>query len=188
MGVELGRYKNRHGCGNKLRRFVWEVVWVVLFRSTPRWCLNGWRCFLLRAFGAKIGRGVRIQGGAKVWQPWKLTVGDYSWIDGGVSLYSVDDIRIGANTVVSEGAFICTASHDIASQVFELVTKPVEIGDSAWVCARAIVLPGVKVGEGAVVAAGAVVTKDVEAWTVAAGNPAKVVGERKLKVEGRTTG
>lgn len=183
MGVELERYRNGHGGGNKLRRLVWEVVWAVLFRPTPRWCLNGWRCFLLRAFGANIGRGVRIQGGAKVWQPWKLTVGDSSWIDGGVSLYSVDELMIGANAVVSDGAFICTASHDISSGTFELVTSPVAIGDSAWVCAKATVLPGVKVGEGAIVAAGSVVAKDVEPWTVVAGNPARFIKKRELKNE-----
>lgn len=83
--------------------------------------------------------------------------------------------RIGANAVISEGAFICTASHDIRSEAFELVTKPVEIGDSAWIAARAIVLPGRKVGEGAVVAAGAVVARDVEPDNVVAGNPARVI-------------
>ena len=183
MNVKLNQYRNGHGGKNKLRRLAWEVVWAVLFRPTPRWCLNGWRCRLLRLFGAKIGNDARIQGSAKVWQPWKLTVGDNSWIDGGVYLYSVDDIRIGSNVVVSDGAFICTASHDIDSQMFELSTKPIAIGDNAWVCSRAIVLPGVSVGEGAVVAAGAVVTKDVDSWAVVAGNPARKVSNRELKGE-----
>ena len=182
MQVDLSRYENKHGGKNKLRRLVWELVWAIFFRATPRWSLNNWRCFLLRVFGAKIGRGVKIQGSAKVWQPWKLTIGDNSWIGGEVSLYSVDDIIIGTNAVVSEGAFICTASHDITSEVFELVTKPVSIGDSVWVSARAIVLPGLKVGEGAVVAAGAVVAKDVEPWTVVGGNPAKVIKTREIRV------
>lgn len=177
MTVELARYTNRHS--RKLKRLVWEIVWAVLFRPTPRWCLNGWRCFLLRAFGAKIGRGVRIQGAAKIWQPWKLTIGDNSWVDGGVSLYSVDEIAIGSNAVVSEGAFICTASHDIESVTFDLTTAPVTIGDMAWVCARAIVLPGVTIGEGAVVAAGAVAAKDVAPLAIVAGNPAKKVGSRE---------
>lgn len=135
------------------------------------------------AFGAIIGKGVRIQGGAKVWQPWRFRIGDNSWIDGGVSLYAVDDIKIGSNAVISEGAFICTASHDIRSETFDLVTKPVEIGDSVWIGARAIVLPGVKIGEGAVVGAGAVVSRDVAPWTVVAGNPAKFIKKRELKAE-----
>ena len=132
----------------------------------------------MRLFGARIGRGVRIQGSAHVWQPWKLSIGDWSWIDGEVSLYSVDCISVGSNAVVSEGAFICTASHDISRETFDLVTKPITIGDGTWVAARAIVLPGVSVGDGAVIAAGAVVAHDVEPWTIVAGNPAKVVKKR----------
>lgn len=176
MQVDLASYTNKNP--NKPKRLLWEIVWAVFFRPTPRWCLNGWRCFLLWAFGARIGKGVRIQGSARVWQPWRLAICDNSWIDGGVSLYCVDDIKIGSNAVISEGAFICTASHDFGSETFNLVTKPIEIGDSAWVCARAIVLPGVKIGDGAVVAAGAVAAKDVPPWTVVAGNPAKEIGER----------
>ena len=178
--VNLAKYKNRHSFQNKKARAVWEVVWMLLFRPTPRWCLNGWRRFLLWAFGAIVGKGVRIQGGAKIWQPWRIRIGDNSWIDSSVSLYSVDDIKIGSNVVISEGAFICTASHDIGSDTFELVTKPIEIGDSAWVCSRAIILPGVKIGEGAVIAAGAVVSRDVAPWTVVAGNPAKFIKNRDM--------
>jgi len=178
MNIDLSKYSNRHSASNKFRRLAWEVVWLLLFRPTPRWCLNGWRRFLLQAFGAKIGRGVRIQGGVRVWQPWRISIGDNSWIDGGVSLYSVDEISIGANAVISSGALVCTASHDIASETFDLVTKPVSIGDCAWICSRAMILPGVSVREGAVVAAGSVVTKDVPPWTVVGGNPAKVLKKR----------
>lgn len=174
--VDLSRNRDRHP--HLLKRLMWEILWPVLAGLTPRWILNGWRRVLLQAFGAVIGDGVMIQGSTKVWQPWRLRIGANCWIDGHVKLYSVDDIRIGANAVVSEGAYICTASHDITSPVFELKTAPIEIGDMAWVCSRAIVLPGVKIGEGAVVAAGAVVTKDVEPWTIVGGNPAKEIGRR----------
>lgn len=181
MKVDLSRYTNRHSKGGKFKRLLWDIVWFFFGRPTPRWCLNGWRCFLLRLFGAKIGKGVRVQGSVKVWQPWKLKIGAGSWIDGGVSLYSVDEITIGSNAVVSEGAFICTATHDISSEVFELVTKPIGIADSAWICARAVVMPGVSIAEGAVVAAGAIATKNVSPWTVVAGNPAKEVKKRAIK-------
>lgn len=176
MKIDLSKYQNRNK--NKLKRLMWEIVWAVVFRPTPRWCLNGWRVALLKAFGAKIAAGVKVQGSAEIWQPWKLTIGENSWIGGGVKLYSVDEIKIGANSVISEGAFICTASHDIKSEIFELKTKPITIGDSAWIAARAIVLPGVTIGEGAVAAAGAVVTKDVAPDSVVAGNPARVIGKR----------
>lgn len=164
--------------GGKLRRLFWEICWAALARPTPRWMLNGWRRTLLRLFGSRIGKDVRIQGSSHVWQPWKLVIGANSWIDANVRLYTVAPITIGSNAVISEGAFICTASHDVRSENFRLTAAPIEIEDCAWVCARAIVLPGVKIGEGAVVAAGAVVTRDVAPWTVVAGNPAKEVSRR----------
>ena len=181
--IELQENKNQHSLKSKIARLTWEVVWLFLYRPTPRWCLNWWRRVLLRIFGAKIGDGVRIQGSTKVWQPWRLRIGAHSWIGGDVLLYSVDEISIGANAVVSEGAFICTASHDIASPIFNLTTMPITIGDGAWIGARAIVLKGVVVGDGAVVAAGAIVSKAVKPWTVVGGNPAKILMKRELRSE-----
>ena len=177
-GVDLTRSQNRNS--RKVLRLLWEIVWPVFAGLTPRWMLNGWRRKLLQLFGAEIGPRVIIRGSVRVWQPWKLSIGENSWIDGAVKLYSVDTIKIGANAVVSEAAYLCTASHDVTSASFELKTAPIEIGDCAWICSRAIVLPGVKIGEGAVVAAGAVVTRDVAPWTIVGGNPARVIGKREI--------
>ena len=179
LKVDLGRYVNRHG--GKARRLLWEVVWCLFAATTPRWMLQGWRRFLLRLFGAKIGGGVQIHGGAHVWMPRQLEVGENSWVGRDANLYCVAPIKIGANAVVSEGAFICTAEHDISSVKFELKTAPISIGDMAWIGAGAMVLPGRKVGEGAVVAAYSVVTHDVEPWTVVAGNPARFVKKRRVE-------
>lgn len=179
MEIELGKYQNTN-C-QKFKRLVWECVWLFVFRLTPRWCLNGWRRAVLRAFGARLDAGCRIQGGVKCWQPWRLYVGRNSWIDGGVNLYSVDNLTIGANAVISVGAFLCTATHDIASPDFALKTEPIHVGDMAWIGAYAFVLPGVKIGEGAVVGACSVVTKDVEPWSVVAGNPARKIGMRTVR-------
>lgn len=178
MKVDLRTNRNRHT--HKLKRLMWEILWPLLTAWTPRWALGGWRRLVLCAFGAKVGAGVVIPSSARVWQPWRLTIGDYSWIDGGVKLYSVDDLVIGSHAVISAEAFLCTASHDITSSSFELKTAPIKIGDMAWICSRAIVMPGVTVGEGAVVAAGAVVTKDVAPWTIVGGNPAKEIGKREV--------
>ena len=181
MKIDLTKYQNRHG--QKLKRLIWEVVWTCLYRPTPRWCLNGWRRFLLKAFGAKIASGVRVQGGAKFWQPWKLEIGANSWIDGGVNLYAVDKITIGSNAVVSVGAFLCTASHDPLSPIFELKTAPITICDMAWIGANAFIMPGVTIGEGAVVGACSVVTHDVPPWTIVAGNPVRVISSRTKGLE-----
>lgn len=179
MQVDLSRYVNRNP--RKLRRLLWDVIWLCLALPTPRWMLNGWRGLLLKAFGANLGKGVRVQGGARVWYPGNLTIGENSWVGDGANLYCVAPITIGANAVVSEYAFVCTAEHDIASERFELKTAPIVIGDMAWIGARAMILPGRKVGEGAVVAAGAMVTHDVAPWTVVAGNPARVISRREIK-------
>lgn len=182
MKVRLDRYVNRHA-GKKLR-LAWEIVWRVLGATTPRWMLQGWRRSLLRMFGATVGPGVSVHGAARIWMPKNLEVGAYSWIGDHANLYCVDRITIGAHAVVSEDAYLCTAEHDLTSEKFELRTNPIEIGDNAWIGARAIILPGRRIGEGAVVAAGAIVTKDVAPWTVVAGNPARVIRTREI-VEAR---
>jgi putative colanic acid biosynthesis acetyltransferase WcaF len=108
-------------------------------------------------------------------------MGDHSCLSENVDCYSVDCISIGTQAVVSQGAFLCCASHDIASPTMELTYRPIVIGNNAWVAARAFVGPGVTVGEGAVVGACAVVTKNVDPWSVVAGNPAKFIKKRVLK-------
>ena len=107
-------------------------------------------------------------------------MGSQVWIDRDVNLYNVDRITIGDNAIVSDGAYICTASHDISKGDFPLTTAPINIGAGAWVAAHACVMPGVTIGEGAVVAAGAVVTKDVPPWTVVGGNPARPIKKRVI--------
>ena len=159
-------------------RLLWNVTWACLAKPTPRWAFNSWRCFLLRVFGAKIGKGCKIQGGVEIWYPPNLELGDSCWLDSRTKIYTVDKIMIGDNCVVSAGAFLCTASHDINSKTFDLVTKPIAIKSGSWIASNAIVLPGVTIGEDAVVAAGAVVVKDVNPRTVVGGNPAKCIKER----------
>lgn len=179
--LRLQDYRNRHSRKSKLKRAVWNGVWFLLFRPTPRG--NGfrrWRAFLLRCFGATIGKGCYILPDCRIWQPWKLELGDYSWLSQGVDCYAVDSIKIGSQCVISQDAFLCTASHDISSPIFELTTRPITIENQVWVGARAIILPGITLHEGCVVAAGAVVTKDVPAWTIVGGNPAKPIGTRHL--------
>jgi putative colanic acid biosynthesis acetyltransferase WcaF len=178
--VDLSAYRNRLGFRNKLLRAVWGLVWLVLYRPSPRPC-HGWRRFLLRCFGATIGPGAKPYPTARIWAPWNLDLGAHAWLGDGVDCYSVGPIRIGASAIVSQRAFLCSATHDYTDPGFPLVTAPVMIGPAAWVAAEAFVGPGVTVGDGAVVAARACVVRDVEAWTVVAGNPARVVKKRELR-------
>ena len=181
--LDLKNYKNRHSLKSKIARVVWGVVRLLIFRWLPTGFL--WsrylRASVLRLFCAKMSKGASVHGSARVWQPWNLEMGCNSTIGDRVDCYAVDKVRIGAQVVVSQDVFLCTASHDITSAIMELTTAPIEIQDQAWIGARAVVLPGVTIGVGAVVAAGAVVTKNVEPWTVVGGNPAKFIKKRALK-------
>ena len=181
--LDLTHYKNRHSLRSKVARVLWSVAWNTLFRWMPTgfrwsWCI---RIGLLKLFQAHIGRGSSVHGTARIWQPWNLKMGEESTIGDRVDCYTVDKITIGDQVVVSQDAFLCTASHDISSSDMQLTTAPIFIKNNAWICARAIILPGVTIGEGAVVAAGAVVTKDVEPWTVVGGNPANCIKTRALR-------
>lgn len=160
--------------GHLLKRQAWNIAWLLLFRPTPRPC-HAWRAALLRLFGARLGRRCHIYAGAVVWAPWNLVCGDDACIADGAEVYNVALVSIGPRAVVSQGAYLCAASHDYSLDTFPLLAAPVTIGARAWIGARSIVLMGVTVGDGSVVGAGSVVTKDVPPGVVCAGNPARVI-------------
>ena len=165
----------------RLKRCLWQIVYVFLFRPTPYFILQTWRLFLVKCFGAKATCLVQLFPSCKIWAPWNLEVGEYVAIDRDVNLYSVNSIKIGNKVAISAEAFICTASHDISIPSRPLITKPIIIENGVWIGARAFIFPGVRIGEGAVIGACAVVTKDVEPWTVVVGNPARFIKRRELK-------
>lgn len=167
----------------KMKRLAWIVVWGLCASWMPYFVGRRWRIFLLHLFGMKDDGHVGVYPTAKIWAPWNLKMGSFVAIDDSADLYSAAPITIGTKVAISREAFICTASHDSSQAWRPLVTKPITICDGVWIGARAIVLPGVTIGEGAIVAAGAVVTKDVEPFTIVGGNPAKVIKERVLTGE-----
>jgi putative colanic acid biosynthesis acetyltransferase WcaF len=163
---------------NRLRRAVWGAAYVLLFRYSPR-PLHGWRSLLLRSFGAKLGPHVHVYPRARIWAPWMLEIGSHVGIADGVILYNMAHIRIGNHVVISQGAHLCAGSHDIHSRNFQLVARPIAVGDHAWVCAEAFLAPGAIVPEGAVVGARAVVSRPLEEqWAVYAGMPARRINSR----------
>lgn len=164
---------------NKLLRFVWQLVWLFLYRPTPR-SLHPWRCLLLRLFGAKIGKAVHPYPSARVWAPWNLEMGDHSCISEQVDCYCVDKISIGANSTVSQYSFLCTASHDYTMFTMPLVTAPISIGQRAWITADVFIGPGTTIGDGAVITARSSVFEDIPPWMVASGNPAVPIKAREL--------
>lgn len=167
--------------GVKIKRLAWISVWMLFAKWMPYFIGRDWRVFLLSIFGMQHKGHICVYPTSKIWAPWNVEMGSWVAIDDEVNLYSADKIMIGTKVAISREAFICTASHDITKPNRPLVTAPITICDGVWIGARAIILPGVTIGEGAVVATGAVVTKDVEPWTVVGGNPAKFIKKRVLK-------
>lgn len=178
-GIDLAEYCNPFPLRQRLKRLLWNVVWLVLCRYSPT-PLHGWRRFWLRAFGAKVGRGAHPYPRAKIWAPWNLEMGEHSCLANDVDCYSVDRIVLGDHAIVSQYGFLCTASHDPDDPSFCLVTAPIAVAAQAWIAADAFIGPGVTVGVGAVVGARATVFKDVPAWTIVVGNPAKVLRQRRI--------
>lgn len=155
----------------RLARLVWNLTWLVLFRPSLR-IMHPWRSVLLRLFGAKIGKNNLIYPDARIWAPWLLETEDVVTIGPRVELYNPGGLVLRHHCVVSQDAFVCGATHDYNDPAFPFVSKRVVLEPYSWVCARAIVLPGVNVGEGAVLGAGSVTSRDLEPWSVYAGNPA----------------
>ena len=151
---------------------LWKICWDRLYVLRP---------FILKLFGAKVSLKFRIGPGVDIEMPWLLTAGDYVTLGPRARVYNLGPVTLGNNVVISQDTYLCGGTHDYRDPQMTLVRKPVTIKDGAWVCAGAFIGPGVTVGEGAVVGARACAMKDVKAWTVVAGNPAKTIGRRKLR-------
>jgi putative colanic acid biosynthesis acetyltransferase WcaF len=163
---------------DRLRRLIWNVCWVNFYRMSPR-PLHSWRSFLLRAFGATMGPNCHFYPGSKVWAPWNLICADQVTAGDGAEIYNPAPITLGSHAILSQEAYVCSATHDYDDPAFPLIAYAMSIGAYAWICARACVAPGVHVGEGAVLGLGSVATRHLEPWTVYAGNPAVKVKDRR---------
>lgn len=158
---------------------VWALVWIVFARWTPKF-LNGWRLLLLRVFGAKIEGRPFVFPSAKIYAPFNLELKDGACIGPRADVYSLGKVVLDGGCVLSQDSMLCGGSHDLSKKNLPLLVGDIKVGEEVFVGARALVLPGIVIGDGAVVAAGAVVTKDVEPWTVVGGNPARVIKKRVL--------
>ena len=181
--TQEARLRSPHSWKVKLLRLAWAGVEMTLFGLSFH-TMSGWRCLLLRCFGAKVGRRCKIRRTVRVYYPWNLEMGDMCIVGDDVRLYDLGKITIGARAMISQEAYLCAGTHDHTDPALPLLTPAVRVGAEAWICARAFIGPGVTVGEGAIVAACGVAVKDVAAWTIVGGNPAKVIGRRELRREG----
>jgi putative colanic acid biosynthesis acetyltransferase WcaF len=176
--IDLRTYKSKLDRGvPRLKEGLWLTA-QFLFFALPYPLPSAFRVWILRRFGAKIGCKVVIRSGVRVSFPWRLTVGDYSWIGEDVSILSLDHVTIGANCCVSQRAFLCTGSHRFDRLGFDLVTKPIRIHDGVWVAAQVFVAPGIEIGANSMCIAGSVVLDDVPAGCIVQGNPAVIRSRR----------
>lgn len=180
LTAEVDISANRKAQKWTLREQAARLLWGLchgLFAWSPR-PMWAWRVSLLRAFGAKVGRDVRIHPTARITIPWNLTIGDHVGIGDAAILYALGPITIRSNATVSQYAHLCAGTHNFRDPQMTLERPPIAIGDGAWICADAFIGPGVTVGEMAVVGARSVVMQDVPSTAIVAGNPARVVGQR----------
>jgi putative colanic acid biosynthesis acetyltransferase WcaF len=178
--VDLSRFANSEynpGRGPFIRT-LWYYISLLIFEGG--WIpLSGLKRRILRLFGARIGQGVVIKPHVRIKYPWRLAIGDHCWIGQSAWIDNIDDVRIGSHVCVSQYVYLCTGSHDPQRVAFDLIYKPIVVGDGAWLAARCTILPGVTVGANAIVAGGSVVTRDVEPATIVAGIPARRISDRQ---------
>ena len=181
MRINLGKdYKRTLGLKNILYRVVWNIAYIFLFRIWPSILFNKWRIIILRTFGAKIGKESVVYHNAKIWLPYNLRMGEKSCIGPNVNCYNVGLVEIGNCVTISQGAYICTPTHNYTTKDFEMIPSKIIIKDYAWITTEAFIGPKVIIGEGAVVGARAAVFKNIEAWSIVGGNPAKFIKKRIL--------
>jgi putative colanic acid biosynthesis acetyltransferase WcaF len=159
---------------------MWNITWLLLYRTSPR-PMHAWRSFLLRVFGATMGRACHFYPASRVWSPRMLRCADQVTLGDGAEIYNPSPLIMGSHAIVSQNAYICGATHDYNDPAFPLYSLAMSLGAYSWVCARAAVSPGVNLGEGAILGMASVATHDLDAWGVYAGNPARKLKDRERR-------
>jgi putative colanic acid biosynthesis acetyltransferase WcaF len=179
--TDLSKYDNswyRPGA-NFFVRGLWYLFNIVYFKSG--FPFSGPRRFLLRLFGAKVGKGVVIRHGTNIKYPWNLEIGDHCWIGERVWIDNLGKVTLGSHVCLSQGAFLLTGNHNYKKVTFDLLVGSITIGNGAWIGARAVVCPGVICGEHSVLSVGSVAVTDLDAYGIYQGNPAVKVRDRVIQ-------
>jgi putative colanic acid biosynthesis acetyltransferase WcaF len=184
--VKLATYDNTWYNAGRSR--FWQAAWFFIGLPLLRCSIlpsSSIRVSLLRAFGARVGQRCTVKPGIRVKYPWRLIVGNDCWLGEDCWLDNLADVQLGNDVCVSQGAYLCTGNHDWSDSGFSLIVKSIVLRDGAWVGARAVVAPGVEIGECAIAASGSVVTRNVPAYQIHAGNPACFVRMREIRSQRR---
>ena len=180
--TDLSVYNNSpyHPGGNALKRLLWYYVNAIFFRSG--WFpVSTFKIFLLRLFGAYIGKGVVIKPRVHVKYPWHLYIGNNTWIGERVWIDNLVLVNIANNVCISQGAILQTGSHNYKKTTFDLITGPITLEDGVWIGCGAIINQGLTLASHSVLTSGSVVTKNLEPYYIYQGNPAVKVRPRHIE-------
>lgn len=184
FSTDLSKYDNSdYEPGNAILRVFWYFINALVFLN-PLLPWSGIKVFLLRIFGAKVGKGVVIKPRINIKYPWYLEIGDFCWIGEEVWIDNLTQVKIGNNVCISQGAMLLTGNHNYKKPTFDLITQPIVLENGAWVGAKSVVLPGSCLRSHAVLAVGSVASGVLEAYSIYQGNPAQKVRERNMEHEG----
>jgi putative colanic acid biosynthesis acetyltransferase WcaF len=180
--TDLSTFQNRDFSHGKslLTRMLW-ILCSSLFFETVIPYTNAWKSSILRLFGAKIGKGVVLKPSVKIKQPWRLEIGDHSWIGEGVWIDNLVQVSLASNVCLSQGAFLLTGNHNYKKTSFDLITGEIHLEEGVWIGAKSIVGPGVICHSHAVLAAGSSAFKHLEAYCIYQGNPGEIIRKREIK-------
>ncbi len=155
---------------NCLKEALWIVTKIIFFQSALPWP-SFLKCILLRIFGADVGCGVVIRPRVNITMPWRVQIGDFTWLGEGTTILSLDTVRIGSHVCISQEAYLCTGSHDYRKETFDLLTRPIMIEDEVWVAARTFISPGSHIHSHSVVQACSLVRGELSSRGLYGGNP-----------------
>lgn len=178
--TDLSKFNNswfNPGAGS-MKRILWHLINAAFLNSS--FPVSRFKIFLLRSFGARIGKGITIKPHVNIKYPWKLVVGNHVWIGEYVWIDNLANVTIGNNVCLSQGSFLLCGNHNYKSQSFDLIVGDITLENGVWIGAKAIVCPGVKCHSHSVLAVGSVATSDLQAFHIYQGNPAAQSRERVL--------
>ncbi|HOK98714.1 MAG: putative colanic acid biosynthesis acetyltransferase [Bacteroidales bacterium] len=179
FSVDLSRYDNSwyHPGRSAWLRALWYLTNEIFFRS-GMFPFSSFKCWLLRRFGAEVGRGAVIKPHVNIKYPWKLRVGNYCWIGEGVWIDNLAEVTLGNHVCISQGAMLLTGNHNYRLPTFDLMVRPIVLEDGVWIGAQATVCPGVTAASHAVLTVGSVATQNLESYCIYSGNPAQKIKSR----------
>jgi putative colanic acid biosynthesis acetyltransferase WcaF len=181
ININLEQYDNKwYKPGSKIKIFLWMLTSILIFRTSipiPSFI----KAFILRVFGSKVGTGVVIKPNVNIKYPWKLCIGNNTWIGEDVWIDNLGFVFIGDNCCLSQGCYLLTGNHDFTSEYFNLLVSDINIKNEAWIGAMSIVCPGINCERGSVLTVGSIATKNLESFSIYQGNPAIKIKDRILK-------